>query len=112
MTMEERIEGMEGAPDRRNFDRSDMYRGRCGEYVAADSSYIAYSAPFHVDEAEQALQHEVNISLFPNWTAQQQVRLVEIDGDVLHLSTSTPMKLGGANKTVSLLWHRATPMAE
>jgi hypothetical protein len=100
------------APGRRNFEGGDMYRGRGGEYVAAGSSYIAYSAPFHVDEAEQALQHEVNISLFPNWTAQQQVRLVEIDGDVPHLSTSTPMKLGGANKTVSLLWHRATPVAE
>jgi hypothetical protein len=61
-----------------------------------------YVAALHVDEAEQALQHEVNINLFPNWTAQQQVRLVEIDGDVLHLSIGTPTKLGAANKTVSL----------
>ena len=100
------------APGRRNFEGDDMYRGKVDEYVAAGSSYIAYSGPFYVDEAKQALRHEVNISLFPNWTGQQQVRLVEIDGDVLHLSTSTPMMLGGANKTASLIWQRATPIAE
>jgi hypothetical protein len=43
------------APDRRNFEGSDMYRGWGGESVAAGSSYIAYSGPFRVDEAEQAL---------------------------------------------------------
>jgi hypothetical protein len=100
------------APGRRNFEGGDMYRGKVDEYVAAGSSYIAYSGPFYVDEAKQALRHEVNISLFPNWTGQQQVRLIEVNGDVLHLSTNTPMQLRGANRTVSLLWHRAAPMSE
>ena len=64
------------SPGRKNFEGGDMYRGEVQDYVAEGSSYIAYTGPFYVDEKKQALKHEMQISLFPNWTGQQQVRLV------------------------------------
>jgi hypothetical protein len=32
----------------------------------------------------------------------------DVDTDALHPSTNAPMKLGGANRTVPLLWRRAS----
>jgi hypothetical protein len=97
------------SPGRKSFEGGDMYRGKVEEYAAEGSTYIAYTGPFYVDEQKQALKHEMQISLFPNWTGQQQVRLVEVDDKVLHLSTDVPMKFSGGNKTASLFWARATP---
>jgi lipocalin-like protein len=96
-------------PDRKNFEGGDMYRGKIEEYAAEGSSYIAYSGPFYVDEAKQSLKHEMQVSLFPNWIGQQQVRLVQVDDKVLHLGTDVPMQFGGSSKTASLFWRRAVP---
>jgi Lipocalin-like domain len=100
-----------GSADRRPFEGGDMYAGRPEEYTAAGSSYIAYSGPFFVDEAKGALQHEMRVSLFPNWKGQRQVRVVKIEGDTLHLSTDAPQEFSGAAKTASLFWRRAAANA-
>jgi Lipocalin-like domain len=60
---------------RHNFADGDQYRGTPAEYVDAASSYMAYSGPFYLDETKHMLQHEMNISLFPNWKGQRQMRL-------------------------------------
>ena len=96
-------------PGRKKFSGGDMYRGQSAEYVQAGSTYMAYSGPFYVNEAKQSLEHEMNVSFFPNWKGQRQVRVVSIDGDVLHLSTDTPQVFDGGRMTASLLWRRATP---
>jgi hypothetical protein len=43
--------------------------------------------------AGESLSHEMAVSLFPNWVGQQQVRLVELDGEHLQLSTDGPLRL-------------------
>ena len=96
-------------PDRPEFASGDWFGGTPGEYQMEASSYIAYSGPFHVDEANQALTHSMFVSLFPNWTGKSQPRVVAIDGDVLRLGTATPMQSNGKTVNAVLTWHRADP---
>jgi Lipocalin-like domain len=47
------------------------------------------------------------VSFFPNWLGQRQVRLVEINGERLQLSTDGPQRVNGPLKPATLTWHRA-----
>jgi hypothetical protein len=49
------------------------------------------------------------VSFFPNWFGQRQVRLVEVNGETLRLSTDGPQRVNGALKTATLTWRRAQP---
>jgi hypothetical protein len=49
------------------------------------------------------------VSFFPNWLGQRQVRLVEVNGERLQLSTDGPQRFNGALKTATLTWRRAKP---
>lgn len=98
-----------GTPGRRNFKGGDLYRGTPDEYVEEGSTYMAYSGPFYLDEAKHLLQHEMEVSLFPNWKGQRQVRVFQLDGQVLHLGTDQPMKFAGSSKTAALVWNRVKP---
>src|SRR5262249_54821534 len=69
--------------DRSPFEANDPYCGTPWEYTQAANRYIAYCGPFHVDEVNRSLAHEMQISLFPNWLGQRQARHVEIEGDLL-----------------------------
>jgi hypothetical protein len=75
--------------------------------VSEATSYIAYSGPFHVDEETKTLTHSMFVSLFPNWTGQTQPRVVEIDGDTLHLASASPIRSSGKTVMSSLTWTRA-----
>lgn len=96
-------------PDRRAFADGDLLRASPEEYAAAGSSYVAYSGRFFVDEAKKSLSHEMAVSFFPNWLGQRQVRLVEVDGERLQLSTDGPQRFNGVLKTATLTWRRAQP---
>jgi Lipocalin-like domain len=93
--------------ERRPFADGDLLRATPEEYAAAGSSYIAYSGRFFVDEDKKSLCHEMAVSFFPNWFGQRQVRLVEVNGETLRLSTDGPQRLNGALKTATLTWRRA-----
>jgi hypothetical protein len=47
------------------------------------------------------------VSLFPNWVGQTQPRVVKMEGDMLHLSTATPIMSGGKKANSHLAWRRA-----
>ena len=96
-------------PARAPFEEGDLLRGSPEEYIAAGSSYIAYSGRFFVDEAKRSLSHEMAVSFFPNWVGQRQVRLVEVDGERLQLSTDGPQRFTGSLKTATIQWRRARP---
>lgn len=94
-------------PDRKDFASGDWFDGTDEEYKTEASTYIAYSGPFHVDEEKQTLTHSMFVSLFPNWTGQTQPRVVKIEGDLLHLSTASPIVSGGKTVNSFLTWQRA-----
>jgi len=94
--------------NRPRFKSNDPYGGTLEEYAEAANTYFAYSGPFHVDEVRSSLMHEIQVCLFPNWLGRRQVRLAQIDGDLLRLTT-TPMNFRGARKTAALVWRRIKP---
>ena len=96
-------------PERPPFADGDLLQATPEEYAAAGSSYIAYSGRFFIDEAKRSLSHEMAVSFFPNWLGQRQVRLVEVNGERLQLSTDGPQRFNGVLKTATLTWRRAKP---
>jgi hypothetical protein len=96
-------------PGRPPFADGDLLRATPEEYAAAGSSYIAYSGRFFVDEGKRSLSHEMAVSFFPNWFGQRQVRLVQVTGERLQLSTDGPQRVNGALKMATLTWRRAQP---
>ena len=97
------------AADRPNFESDDMYKGKPQEYVAAGLSYLAYSGPYYVDEANRIVEHEMFVSLFPNWKGQRQARIVKLDEKELHLSPNRPLMFNGSLKMATIIWRRANP---
>ena len=95
--------------ERPSFADGDLLRATPEEYAAAGRSYVAYSGRFFVDEGQRSLSHEMAVSFFPNWFGQRHVRLVELSGERLELSTPGPQRLNGALKTATITWRRAQP---
>ena len=77
------------------------------DYRQEAMTYFAYSGPYSVDEEKGLLQHSMTVSLFPGWVGQTQPRAVEIDGDVLHLSTPSPTLSGAQLVMTHIRWRRA-----
>ena len=46
------------------------------------------------------------VSLFPNWVGLTQPRVVKIEGDLLQLSSATPIMSGGKKTMSYLSWRR------
>jgi hypothetical protein len=97
-------------PGRPRFASGDWFRGSDEEIKEEALGYIAYSGPFHTDEEKQTLRHSMFVSLFPNWLGQTQPRVVKIEGDMLHLSSATPIMSGGKRTMSYLSWRRAEPV--
>ncbi len=97
------------AANRPNFESGDLYKGKPEEYVAAGLSYLAYSGPYYVDEANRIVEHEMFVSLFPNWKGQRQARIVKLDENELHLSPNRPLMFNGSLRMATIIWRRANP---
>src|SRR5258708_8220019 len=70
--MSAQLQGLARAP----FAEGDLLRGSPAEYIAAGSSYIAYSGRFFVDEAKRSLSHEKAVNFLPNPVRPPPARLV------------------------------------
>jgi len=74
------------------FGSPDMRAGTSEEKDAAFDTYIAYCGTYEV--RDNAVVHQVQASLFPNWEGGQQERLIKREGRHLRLSTR-PMPMNG-----------------
>jgi hypothetical protein len=92
--------------DRSAVDSSEPSEEPVAPESLAATGYLAYSGPFHVDEATGTLHHKVTVSLFPSWLGSTQLRTSRLEGDVLTLS-GTNTSPNGATSTHTLLWKRA-----
>ena len=93
-------------PDRSPFASGDWFKATPEEYAREASMYFAYTGPFDVNEKEKIVTHSVFVSVFPNWIGQTQQRVVRIEGDTLHLSTTSPIQAGGQAVNAYLQWQR------
>src|SRR5262249_18515990 len=94
-------------PNPGHFASGDWFKATPEEYGRVASSYFAYAGPFRVDEQKKIVTHFVLVSLFPNWIGQKQKRIAKIEGDILHLSTASPIHSGGQSVNAYLQWRRA-----
>ena len=64
----------------------------------AFSTYLAYYGTYEVER--DRVIHDVQISLFPDWSGQRQVRAFTLDGDTLTLTRTTE------DARIELVWVR------
>jgi hypothetical protein len=84
--------------------RSRDYRGGTREEaLAAVNSYISYSGRYTL--SGDTVTHHVEMSLYPNWIGDDQIRNVKFEGNLLILSTP-PFLLSGGEWTFELTWKR------
>jgi hypothetical protein len=92
------------APDRHAIDTMDPLGGSEPERATAYATSLAYCGRYEVED--DRVVHEVELCSFPNWAGQQQVRLVELDGDELVLRTA-PVQTRIGVISSELRWARA-----
>jgi len=86
---------------RRPFESNDIRGGTIEERAEAAGGYLSYCGSYEVKQDE--VVHHIEVSLFPNWISADQVRLCEIEGERITLSTH-PFFVGGKMQTAHLVW--------
>ena len=88
---------------RRAFTVGDIMGGSTEEKVAAAETFIGYSGKYEI-QGNKLVVHP-DVSFFPNWVGVDQVRLWELEGNRLTLSTP-PLLIRGLQQTAHLVWER------
>ena len=91
------------ASNRRRFSSIDIMGGTTEEIVAAYGTYLSYCGKYGV--TEDRVIHHVQVSSYPNWIGEDQVRFYKFEGNKLILSTQ-PQILGGKLQSGYLIWER------
>lgn len=82
----------------------DPLGGEVAARAEAYSTYLAYFGTYEV--RSETVVHQINASLFPNWSDEEQVRPFAHDHDELVLRTP-PMRVGDGTTVVNeLVWTR------
>lgn len=91
-------------PDRPVLNTSDPLGGDVTARADAYSSYLAYFGTYTVQG--ETVVHDIDSSLFPNWSSEQQIRPLAFEHDELILKTP-PMPLADGTTVVNeLAWSR------
>jgi hypothetical protein len=72
----------------------------------AISDYISYCGRYEVHAEEGVVIHHIEVCLYPNGIGTAQTRSVDLDGQVLTLTT-TPMVIQGVERSTVVVWDRA-----
>jgi hypothetical protein len=92
------------AAGRSPFRSSDFRGGTPEEALLAVNSYISYCGRYEI--SGDKITHHVEMSLYPNWVGQDQVRNLRFEEEKLILSTPAFL-LSGDKWTFELVWERA-----
>lgn len=92
------------AAHRQKIGGDDATGGPVDARAAAYSTCLAYFGRWHVDGA--SVVHEIDASLFPDWSGQAQVRPFTLERDTLVLRTPARM-IAGRSVVNEMAWARA-----
>ncbi|WP_261154478.1 lipocalin-like domain-containing protein [Serratia ficaria] len=95
------------APERTCFTSGDWFVASSEEFRAEATSYIAYSGPWEPGTEAGTIIHGMDVSLFPNWSGQRQVRNFRLEDEYLFLASKEPVHSGGRLIHAELQWKRA-----
>ena len=68
---------------------------------------IAYTGPYRVDEAQQVVHQQADLTLVPGWAGKTQHRKIQLEGDRLILSTVEAAIVSGRRVNAVITWQRA-----
>jgi hypothetical protein len=91
-------------------DRSPLGTGTLAaataeQRAAAANGYLSYAGRYSTNGGDRIVHH-VEVSLFPDWVGEDQVRLIDwVDGDLV-LSTPPEASAGGRTVVNRLQWTR------
>jgi predicted SnoaL-like aldol condensation-catalyzing enzyme len=71
---------------------------------------IAYAGPYSVDEAQQVVHQQADLTVEPGWAGKTQNRKIRMEGDRLILSTVDPAIVSGRRVNAVIIWQRAGAM--
>ena len=86
------------------FAGPDPYGGTAEECRAAMSTGHSYCGRWRIEG--EAIIHDVELSVFPNWVGSEQIRYVRFEGDHMILKTP-PTGRRGSTGHAELTWRRA-----
>jgi len=90
-------------PDRERFAAGDLLGGSGEEKERAAESYVSYCGRYEF--RHDSVIHHVELSLFPNWSGEDQERRVELSGNRLTLE-APPLLINGIEQRARLVWER------
>jgi hypothetical protein len=90
--------------DRPALNTSDPLGGDVTARADAYSSYLAYFGTYTVQG--ETVVHDIDRSLFPNWSSEQQVRPLAFEHDELILKTPPMPQADGTIVVNELAWSR------
>ena len=93
------------AANRTPYHDHDAFGGTEEERSEAIGTYLSYAGPFEVLPDRDTVIHHIEVSSYPNWIGNAQVRFAKLDGDLLKLSTK-PMTFQGVERRAELVWER------
>jgi len=88
---------------RPTFKSADIGGGSDEALARAAATCISYCGRYEVEPGR--VVHHVEIALFPNWAGTTQERFLEMEGDMLTLSTG-PILYAGQEIRAYLIWQR------
>ena len=91
--------------DRPRFAVPDQMKGTTDEIAASYKGCISYFGSYEVDFENGFIIHRVEGSLFPNMEGSNQIRVFDLSGDRLQLTTP-PFKLDGEQAIGILQWKK------
>lgn len=95
-----------GASDRPRVLASDPQGASDQEYTSSARRFIAYTGTYTVDDDTGHVLHHIDLSLFPNWEGASQLRLLDLDGDIVTITASPRTTADGRVFHSELRWRR------
>lgn len=87
------------------FSGGDQLGGTAEEKVAASDTFLGYCGRYVL--RGDRIEHDIEISSFPNWCGERHERDLDNPGGQLCLSTP-PMKVRSAEYVARMIWERAS----
>jgi hypothetical protein len=91
--------------DRSQFVDQAFDGGTVEEKRRAYETFLSYAGKFEVKEATRTIEHHVEMSSYPNFSGQTQVRLYELRENQLILSVPS-VNIGNQIQSGYLAWQR------
>jgi Lipocalin-like domain len=77
---------------------------------ASKANPIVYAGPYSVDEEQQVVHQQADLTLVAGWAGKTQKRKIQMNGDRLILSTVDPEVVSGRRVNAVITWQRAGSM--